>query len=81
MSVGLATIVRHLLAAFSYALICVSPAHADGFRWPQPGGPGTPVFLTYSFSNLLDGTFGPWLATKRSISGTCAAGATMVMRR
>jgi Matrixin/PEP-CTERM motif len=60
MSVGLATIVRHLLpAAFSYALICVSPAHADGFRWPQPGGHGTPVFLTYSFSNLLDGTFGP----------------------
>jgi hypothetical protein len=55
-------IVRHLLAAaaaFSYALICVSPAHADGFRWPQLGGPGTPVNLTYSFSNLLDGTLGP----------------------
>jgi hypothetical protein len=60
MSVGLATTGRHLLAvvAFSYALICASSAHADGFRWPQPGGPGTPVFLTYSFSNLLDGTFG-----------------------
>jgi hypothetical protein len=53
-------IVRHVLAAaFSYALICVSPAHAEGFRWPQPGGPGTPVGLTYSFSNLLDGRFGP----------------------
>jgi hypothetical protein len=56
-------IVRHALAAaaaaFWYAVVCVSPAHADGFRWPQPGGPGTPVNLTYSFSNLLDGTLGP----------------------
>jgi hypothetical protein len=34
-------------------------AEADpiGLQWPQPGGPGTPVYLTYSYSNLLDGTF------------------------
>jgi hypothetical protein len=25
--------------------------------WPQPNGPGTPVVVTYSYSNLLDGTF------------------------
>lgn len=24
--------------------------------WPQPGGPGAPITLTYSFSNLLDGS-------------------------
>lgn len=34
-----------------------------GMSWPQPGGPGTPVVVTYSFSNLLDGGLGglsPW---------------------
>jgi hypothetical protein len=44
-------------AAFSCALLLANFAHADAFRWPQPGGPGTPVVLTYSFSNLLDQTF------------------------
>lgn len=28
-----------------------------GLQWPQPGGPGTPVYLTYSYSNLLNGAF------------------------
>src|SRR5215207_3534701 len=42
------------MAAFSCALLFATVAHADTFRWPQPGGPGTPVVLTYSFSNLLD---------------------------
>jgi hypothetical protein len=28
-----------------------------GLQWPQPSGPGTPVYITYSYSNLLDGTF------------------------
>jgi hypothetical protein len=42
------------------ALLC--PAHeaaADpiGLQWPQPGGKGTDVFITYSYSNLLDGSF------------------------
>ncbi len=26
-----------------------------GFKWPQPGGPGAAVTITYSFSNLLNG--------------------------
>ena len=26
-------------------------------QWPQPGGPGTPIYITYSYSNLLDRTF------------------------
>jgi hypothetical protein len=32
---------------------------ADPIRlgWPQPGGPGTEVVITYSYSNLLDGSF------------------------
>jgi hypothetical protein len=37
------------------------PSHADadpvGLKWPQPGGPGTPVVITYSYSNLLNGAF------------------------
>jgi hypothetical protein len=43
--------------AFSSAFLCATPASADTFSWPQPGGPGTPVVLTYSFSNLLDAGF------------------------
>src|SRR5690349_17661134 len=35
------------------------PAAADpvGLQWAQPLGRGTPVYVTYSYSNLLDGTF------------------------
>lgn len=28
-----------------------------GLQWPQPGGPGTPAVITYSYSNLLNGAF------------------------
>ena len=33
-------------------------SHRDpvGLQWPHPGGVGTPIYITYSFSNLLDGT-------------------------
>ncbi len=27
----------------------------DGSQWPQPGGDGTPITLTYSYNNFLDG--------------------------
>jgi hypothetical protein len=27
----------------------------SGMSWPQPGGPGSPITITYSYSNLLDG--------------------------
>ncbi len=30
----------------------------SGYQWSQPGGDGTPVTITYSYSNLLDGTIG-----------------------
>ena len=45
-----------VLAAF---VASASPAAADpvGLQWPQPGGDGTPVYITYSYSNLLDGSF------------------------
>lgn len=35
------------------------PAAADpiGTKWTQPEGPGTPVFISYSYSNLFDGAF------------------------
>ena len=26
-----------------------------GDQWPQPGGKGTPITLTYSFQNMFDG--------------------------
>lgn len=36
-----------------------APAGAEpiGMQWPQPGGKGSPVVITYSYSNLLDGAF------------------------
>lgn len=32
-------------------------AQADPIGWPQPNGAGSPVYLTYSYSNLLDSRF------------------------
>ena len=45
------------VVAFSATLFFATSARADGFKWPQPDGLGTPVVLTYSFSNLLDGSW------------------------
>ena len=52
-----ALLIRRLVrvVAFTAAIALADPARADPFRWPQPGGPGTPVVLTYSFANLFDG--------------------------
>jgi Matrixin len=52
-----ALLIRRLgrVVAFTAALALADPARADPLRWPQPGGPGTPVALTYSFANLFDG--------------------------
>jgi len=52
-----ALLIRRLVrvVAFTAALALADPARADPFRWPQPGGRGTPVVLTYSFANLFDG--------------------------
>src|SRR5918994_939601 len=58
-------------AAFSCALLFATTAHADSFRWPQPGGPGAPVLLTYSFSNLLDQSF-PGALTETDIRSSTA---------
>src|SRR6476620_7229696 len=48
-----------VLPVFVGCLIVGTSAAADpiGLQWPQPDGRGTPVFVTYSYSNLLDGTF------------------------
>jgi Matrixin/PEP-CTERM motif len=46
---------RPLLAAvvcLSFGLTARS-AHADPMGWSQPGGPGTPVVITYSFVNVF----------------------------
>jgi hypothetical protein len=43
-----------LLHPCAAAADIVGPSPAG---WPQPGGPGSPVVITYSFSNLLDGSF------------------------
>jgi hypothetical protein len=59
--------------AFSCAVLCAAPAQADPFRWPQPGGPGTPIVLTYSFSNLLDQQFLAELSTADIRTSTAEA--------
>ncbi len=48
------------LCAFALTLAWAAlPVSAEpiGMQWPQPGGKGTPVVITYSYSNLLDGAF------------------------
>jgi hypothetical protein len=50
--------------AFVLVLLCLlTLVHANlagayvlvGSQWPQPGGKGTPITLTYSFQNMFDG--------------------------
>lgn len=47
------------LVVLAAALGATPPASADPISagWPQPGGPGSAVVITYSYSNLLDGSF------------------------
>jgi matrixin len=44
--------------------VAAAPAHADPINtgWAQPGGPGSPVTVTYSYSNLLDAGFNTTLS-------------------
>jgi hypothetical protein len=47
-----------LLYVFAAASFSASIANAfvlAGSKWPQPGGLGTPLTLTYSFQNMFDG--------------------------
>ena len=52
-----ASFIRPAVLSLACSMVC-GAAHADpiGLQWPQPS-PGAPIFITYSFSNLLDGTF------------------------
>jgi hypothetical protein len=45
-------------------VVCSAPASADPVTlgWAQPGGPGSPVTITYSYSNLFDGGFNTTLS-------------------
>ena len=54
-------------------LLGTSPASAEPFGWPQPGGAGSPVHITYSFSNLLDGGFNTDLSSAELRDATVAA--------
>jgi len=56
---------RHLRQLATYFLLLVVASLMTGQRafaystvggqWPQPGGSGAPVMVTYSYQNLLDG--------------------------
>ena len=50
---------RSTIVGATLMLALARPAEADpvALSWPQPGGPGTAIVITYSYSNLLDGTF------------------------
>ncbi len=61
-SSGKAKRIARFLRPGHAALACfllAGSASADPvtLKWPQPDGPGTPINITYSYSNLLDGTF------------------------
>jgi hypothetical protein len=43
------------LAAITTSAEVASAFVATGGRWPQPGGLGTPVTITYSYQNMFDG--------------------------
>jgi hypothetical protein len=47
-----------LIACIAASLLMPHRAHAYsliGSQWPQPGGLGTPITLTYSYQNMFDG--------------------------
>lgn len=50
-----------------------SVASAEPFGWPQPAGPGSPVHISFSFSNLLDGGFNTSLSNSELREATVAA--------
>ncbi|MDY6786016.1 MAG: matrixin family metalloprotease [Cyanobacteriota bacterium] len=47
-------------------IVPAEPFVDTGFQWDQPGGSGSPLTITYSYSNLLDGTLGLGASTLRS---------------
>lgn len=53
---------RRTIRSAGFALACLLSASAWGgyypmyASWPQAGGPGSPITLTYSYSNLFDGS-------------------------
>ncbi len=65
---------RRLWAALTLGVAGHTAAWAGYFpvfdTWPQPDGPGSALTLTYSFSNLLDGSL-------RTIGGTPLPAATL----
>jgi hypothetical protein len=63
------------LATGVLAAMFVAPAwaRADNIGWPQPDGPGSPVILTYSFSNLFDFGFNTALQPEDLREATVAA--------
>jgi hypothetical protein len=60
-------------ASIGIVLVMACPASADPIGWPQPNGPGTPVYLTYSYSNLLQPGFNTVLSAAELRSATEAA--------
>ena len=64
-----------LFRPLSVALILAgaAPASADPIGWPQPNGTGTPVYLTYSYANLLQPGFNTTLTAVELRAATEAA--------
>jgi hypothetical protein len=61
--------------AIAWCSLVLTPAtaFADPVGWAQPGGKGTDVVITYSFSNLLDGGFNTQLSPTELREATAAA--------
>jgi hypothetical protein len=64
---------RAALLVSAALLLGASPVSAEPFGWPQPGGRGSPVHITYSFTNLLDGGFNTNLSTAELREATVSA--------
>lgn len=65
----------HCTSLLVSAAVMLGPSvvSAEPFGWAQPDGPGSPVHISYSFSNLLDGGFNTSLTSVELREATVAA--------
>ena len=70
---GTRTYLGRAASTVSFVAAFAVAANAEPIGWPQPNGPGSPVYLTYSFSNLLSPGFNSTLSATELREATARA--------